>query len=192
MTYLLILVFIPFFFVGLVVYCATVYQYALNGNLDVVFVIGGLLASLISSFIILKTFALMDLKGILFNRIQKRIDAIIGLFSFTLLFIFGIALIVNYIKVTPNIAKIILGIGICVFYLYIFYYYVLNKKRYLFTLKDITKINDKSYLFTFENEKQGNKEYYVKKKEGYTKGKKYICSYSTLFNDISRIIKEDK
>lgn len=191
MTYLLILVFIPVFFVGIVIYLTTIYAYAFNNELDVVLLLVGLFSTLISSFVILKTFALMDSKNHKLIKLQHKVDAIVGLFSFTLLFLFGVALIINNFYLSFNVGKLIIGIMLVLFYLYIIYYYFFTRKKEVFILTDITKVN-KYYKLSFKNDKLGTKEVYVKDKDKYKKDKSYICSYSEIYNDITKIISESK
>ncbi|MBR6073012.1 MAG: hypothetical protein IKP76_01645 [Bacilli bacterium] len=194
MTYLLILVFIPVFFVGIVIYLTTVYAYAFNNDLDLVLLLVGLFSTIISSFVILKTFALMEVKNHKLIKLQKKVDAIVNIFSFTLLFIFGVALIISSVKNNMNVGKMIVGIGLVLLYLYVLYYSLFARIITTFKISDITKYN-KVYLISLENKELGIREVYVKDKSKYKKGSEYNCSYSVMFNDIVKIkeeIKEDK
>ena len=194
MTYLLILVFIPVFFVGIVIYLTTVYAYAFNNDLDLVLLLVGLFSTIISSFVILKTFALMEVKNHKLIKLQKKVDAIVNIFSFTLLFIFGVALIISSVKNNMNVGKMIVGIGLVLLYLYVLYYSLFARIITTFKISDITKYN-KVYLISLENKELGIRELYVKDKSKYKKGSEYNCSYSVMFNDIVKIkeeIKEDK
>ena len=194
MTYLLILVFIPVFFVGIVIYLTTVYAYAFNNDLDLVLLLVGLFSTIISSFVILKTFALMEVKNHKLIKLQKKVDAIVNIFSFTLLFIFGVALIISSVKNNMNVGKMIVGIGLVLLYLYVLYYSLFARIITTFKISDITKYN-KVYIISLENKELGIREVYVKDKSKYKKGSEYNCSYSVMFNDIVKIkeeIKEDK
>lgn len=194
MTYLLILVFIPVFFVGIVIYLTTVYAYAFNNDLDLVLLLVGLFSTIISSFVILKTFALMEVKNHKLIKLQKKVDAIVNIFSFTLLFIFGVTLIISSVKNNMNVGKMIVGIGLVLLYLYVLYYSLFARIITTFKISDITKYN-KVYLISLENKELGIREVYVKDKSKYKKGSEYNCSYSVMFNDIVKIkeeIKEDK
>ena len=191
MTYLLILVFIPVFFVGIVMYLTTVYAYAFNNDLDLVLLLVGLISTIISSFVILKTAALIDFKSHKLIKLQSKVDAIVNIFSFTLLFIFGVALIINSVNNNMNVGKLIVGVGLSIFYVYVLYYSLFARIKETFELVDITKYN-KVYKLSFENKEHGSKNIYVKDKGNYEKGSKYICLYSVMFNDITKIVKEDK
>lgn len=190
MIYLLILLLTPVFFVGAVIYGSTLYDFMMTGELDMVLLLISLFASLITSFIILKEMSLIQLNDYKIIRFQRKIDGIIGIISFTLLFLFGIALIVNASVVSFNYAKMFIGISIIFFYIYVIYYYIFNKSIYVFKLINITKVNDKLFLFQFENKEQGLKEYYFDKKEGFKKNKSYKVSYSKANNNIHKILGE--
>ena len=192
MAYLLILTFIPVFFVGIVIYLTTLYTYAFKGDLDVVLLLIGLFGTIISSFVVLKTFALLAFKDFKLIKLQKKVDAVIGLFSFTLLFLFGLSLIISTMNTSINVGKLIVGIGLVVFYLYIIYYYFLARSKVIFELLDITKVNDKYYMLSFGNDKLGTKEVYVKNKDNYKKGEFYYCRYSDVFNDITKVLNKNK
>jgi hypothetical protein len=190
MIYLLILIFIPIFFVGTVIYGSTLYEFMMNGELDMVLLLIGLFASLISSFIILKEMSLIDLNDYKIIKFQRKIDGIIGIISFTLLFLFGVALIINSSVISFNYTKMFVGISIIFFYIYVIYYYVFNKNIYVFKLVSITKINDKLYLLQFENKEQGLQDYYFNTKDGFKKNKSYKVSFSKANNNIHKVLGE--
>ena len=190
MIYLVILLLIPIFFVGTVIYVSTLYEFMMQNSLDTVLLLIGAFASLISSFIILKEIGLLDIHDYKIIRFQRKIDGFIGLFSFTLLFLFGIALVVNSTLTTINYPKVIFGIAIILFYSYVLYYYMFKRFIYLFKLESITKVNDKLYILSFENEKQGLQDYYTNTKEGFKKGKSYKVAFSKANNNISKVISE--
>ena len=190
MIYLLILIFIPIFFVGAVIYGSTLYEFMMNGELDMVLLLIGLFASLISSFIILKEMSLIDLNDYKIIKFQRKIDGIIGIISFTLLFLFGVALIINSSVISFNYTKMFVGISIIFFYIYVIYYYVFNKNIYVFKLVSITKINDKLYLLQFENKEQGLQDYYFNTKDGFKKNKSYKVSFSKANNNIHKVLGE--
>ncbi|MCR5224276.1 MAG: hypothetical protein K6C11_03930, partial [Bacilli bacterium] len=83
MIYLFILLFIPVFFVGFVMYVNNLYEYMINNNLDTVLLLIGVFVSIISIFIIFKLLGLIDKEDVKLLKFQKRIDAYIGLLSFS-------------------------------------------------------------------------------------------------------------
>ena len=66
MFYILILLLIPVFFVGIVIFTCTLVDYVFSNNLDVIFLMIGLFGTLISSFFILKEVGLIkkELDGV--------------------------------------------------------------------------------------------------------------------------------
>lgn len=190
MLYILILLLIPIFFVGMVIYISTIFDFMFTGNLDTVLLLIGIFGSSISGFIIMKEFSLIEFKNAKVLMIQRTIDSIIGLFSFTLLLLFGVSLIVNSLNTPINLIKLLVGVFIVLFYLYVVYFYVLNKKVYVCKLVDISKINDNLYLIMFDNKDLGIKDIYVKDKKGLKKDKSYKVFYSNSCKCITKIINE--
>jgi hypothetical protein len=190
MIYLLILIFIPIFFVGAVIYVSTIYEFAMNGELDMILLLIGVFASLISSFIIFKEMSLLEIRDYKIIKFQRIIDGIIGVLSFTFLLLFGIALIINSSVISINYTKMLVGIAIIIFYIYVIYYYIFRKDIYVFKLISITKIKDKLYLYQFENKEQGLQDFYLDNKEKYKKNKSYKVSFSKANNNISKILGE--
>ena len=190
MIYLVILLLVPLFFVGTVIYVCTLYEFMMNNSLDMVLLLIGVFASLISSYIIFKEISMLDINDYKIIKFQRKIDGIIGLFSFTLLFLFGISLIVNSTLTTINYPKMIFGIAIVVFYGYVLYFYMFKRFIYVFKLISITKITDKLYVLSFENKEQGLHDYYTNDKDAYKKGKSYKVAFSKANNNISKILNE--
>ena len=190
MLYILILLLIPVFFVGIVIYTCTIFDFMLHNKLDMVLLLIGVFSTIISSFFALKEFSLLDIKNKNIIKLQKKVDALIGIFSFTLLFLFGVALIVNSILFKMDFSKLLLGIMFVSFYVYVIYYYVIQKKVYVCTISDITKVSDDLYLVLFNNKEIGVNEYYVKDKKGLKKDKSYKVYYSNANKCITRILNE--
>ena len=61
----------------------------------------------------------IDINDYKIIKFQRKIDGLIGILSFTLLFLFGIALIVNSSVISFNYTKMFVGISIIFFYIYL-------------------------------------------------------------------------
>lgn len=189
MIYLFILLLIPTFFVGLVMYINTLYDYIINSNLDTVLLLIGVFTTIISIFILFKLIGLIDKDDIKVLKFQKRIDAYIGIISFTLLFLFGIALVINSFIGTLSYSKLILGASLVCMYLYIFYYYFLQNSIVIFKIEDMYKISDDIYMITLYNKDIGKVETYETNNK-LKKNKSYKCLYNKGSNVILKISNE--
>ena len=89
-----------------------------------------------------------------------------------------------------DFSKLLLGVMFVSFYVYVIYYYVIQKKVYVCTISDITKVSDDLYLVLFNNKEIGVNEYYVKDKKGLKKDKSYKVYYSNANKCITRILNE--
>ena len=190
MIIILILLLIPIFFTGVTIYTSTLYGYMLNNELDTVLLLIGLFVSLISSFILFKSFILIDKEDYLLYKLHDRIDSIIGVISCTLLFLFGISLIVNSTLHEISYSKILIGSAIVLSFIFTIYYYFISSKVYNCKVIEIEHINKKFYCITLDNKELGIKEYYVKDKKDIKKNKTYKCFYSPGSKIITKIIGE--
>jgi hypothetical protein len=189
MIYLFILLLIPLFFVGMVMYVNTLYDFVINSNIDTVLLLVGVFISIISIFILFKLIGLIDKEDIRLLKFQKRIDAYIGLISFTLLFLLGIALIINAFIDSLSYSKLILGSSIVSMYLYIVYYYFIQKSVVMFKVEDMYKLNNDLYMVILYNKDIGKVETYELKSK-LKKNKTYKCLYNKGSNMILRISNE--
>lgn len=189
MIYLFILLFIPVFFVGFVMYVNNLYEYMINNNLDTVLLLIGVFVSIISIFIIFKLLGLIDKEDVKLLKFQKRIDAYIGLLSFSLLFLLGIALMVNSFIGLLSYSKLILGTSLVCMYIYILYYYFLQRSVMIFKVEDMYKIKEDLYMVIFYNKEVGKVETY-ESKNTLKKNKSYKCLYNKGSNIILKISNE--
>ena len=190
MIYLLILLFVPLFFVGVVTYTSTVYEYIFTNSFDTVLLLIGIFASIISTFVVLKSILFIDKEDYLLIKLQERVDAFIGIISFTLLLLFGIALVVNTFVNNMVYSKLLIGVAIIITYLYVIYYYFIQKKLYVCNVIDVTKMKDKLYCVTVENKDLGIKEIFYKKDPMIKKNKLYNCYYNKGCNVLVKITNE--
>jgi hypothetical protein len=160
MIYLFILLLIPLFFVGMVMYVNTLYDFVINSNIDTVLLLVGVFISIISIFILFK-----------------------------LLFLLGIALIINAFIDSLSYSKLILGSSIVSMYLYIVYYYFIQKSVVMFKVEDMYKLNNDLYMVILYNKDIGKVETYELKSK-LKKNKTYKCLYNKGSNMILRISNE--
>ncbi len=187
MIYILILLFIPIFFVGVITYSSTLFEYMINNNLDTVLLLIGVFVTIISLFVLFKSIMFIDKEDYTIIRLQNRVDAIIGILSFTLLLLFGVSLLVNSFINTMSYSKVLIAVAIIIIYVYVLYYYLFSKKQYPCKVVEIAKMNDKLYCVTLEHKDLGLKEVYYKTKPNLTKNKVYNCSYSNGLKLITKI-----
>lgn len=190
MFYILILLLIPVFFVGIVIFTCTLVDYAFSNNLDVIFLMIGLFGTLISSFFILKEVGLIETKNYRLLKFQKKVDVYIGLISFTLLLMFGLSLIFNSVKNTMSAPRVFIGSSIIVLYFYVIYACFIEKKEYVCVVKDILKVSDNAYLVLLYNKELDINEFYVKDKKGLKKDKLYKVKYNKTSKCVTKILNE--
>ena len=190
MVYIIILVCIPIFFVGLTMYTYTMFDFMFNNNLDVALLLVSLFATLLTSYLTLKELSLLDGKTYKMVKFQSRVDSIIGIISCTLLFVFGVSLLVNTSLHGLNYSKLLIGVAIAILYLYIIYMNFINRKIEVFKIISIDKISDKVYSITLENKEEGLVEMYSTTKDNIKKSKFYKCSYNKFNKQVLKILNE--
>ena len=168
----------------------SIYEFMFNNHFDTVLLIIGLFTSILSSYFGLKEFALLDTNSSFIKKLQSRIDSLIGVFSYTLLFFFGVSILVNSLINTIDYTKIFVGSCIIFLYLYVVYINFIYKQEEVFKLIDINKLDEKLYVITLNNDKIGLIDYYTNSKEGYKKNKVYKCKYNKYNNKITKVINE--
>ena len=190
MIYIVILICIPIFFVGLSMYMYTMYDFIINNNLDVALMLISVFATILTSYLSLKEIGLLESNSYKVVKFQSRIDSIIGVVSFTLLLVFGISLIANNFINGMNYSKLLIGVSIVILYTYIIYINFLHKKEYVFKIIGIDKIGDKLFLVTLDNKTTGLVEMYLDNKNGIKKNKSYKCYYNNYNKRMVKILNE--
>ena len=190
MIYIIILICIPIFFVGITMYMYTLFDFMFNNNLDVALMLVSLFATILTSYLTLKELSLLESENYKVVKFQSRVDSIIGMVSFTLLLAFGISLIVNTSLNTFDYSKVLIGSAIIVLYLYVIFMNYIYRGECVFKIIDVEKVNDKLYIITLENESEGLLEMYLKEKINIKKNKNYKCVYNKYNKRVLKILNE--
>ena len=171
-------------------YVYTMFDFIFNNNIDVALLLVSLFATLLTSYLTLKELSLLDSTSYKVVKFQSKVDIIIGIISFTLLFVFGISLITNVIINGMNYPKILIGSFIVIIYIYVIYTNCIYKKDEVFKIIRIDKLGDKLFLLSLENNDEGLIDYYIDNKDNVKKGKLYKCSYNKFNKRVIKIINE--
>ena len=180
----ILLVLIPFFSIGLVLYFVTLYELATTGKLNELMMLVSTLLTVITSYFIPKSFVkILSAKTAKSLNQNNKILILSNYMSIVLLLLFGLAMLYRGIIVL-NAIQILIGVG-CVgtfgyaTYLYFFSFdindltlhYLIDNKKY----KELTFVGDDVQLTCYTD---SNK---------YVEGNKYTVEYNRYTNIVRRI-----
>ena len=186
MNIVLLLLIIPVFSVGLVLYITNIYYFLVTGDFDELMFIISMVLSIPTSYFIPQIFInLIKSKSINFLNNKNKYLIISNYFSIILLFILGISLLYRGI-LNLNNAQIIFGVGIILVFVYCTYTYFAYYEEQEFTL-DFIYPGDNCKEFHFTNE-ECTLSYYVEINDNkYKENHRYIIKYNKYINSIKRI-----
>lgn len=187
MSLILLLLLIPVFFVGLIMFIMTLVQYSLGNGLDTIIFLVGLFILTISGFIIPKFLFKLFPDKVFFMNQDNYASSTYSYFMFILLFMFGISNLVNSIIGGYKVLEFAVGIVIILLFLYVSINYMFKYEDIILELDSIDDDKNKNYCLNFYSEETGLIEYYSKD-GNYEEEKFYLVS----FNKATRTIKKIK
>ena len=173
MSIVILLLIIPIFSIGLVLYIANLYDFLLTGNFnELLFIISTAISVVTSYFIPTLLVNSIKSKSIKFLNNKNKYLIISNYISLILLFILGIALLYRGL-LNINYTQLLFGIGIIYLFVYNTYVYYFYYEEDAFILKNIYEkdgykelhfINDDLSIvyYTNDNKLKENKQYVLK------------------------------
>ena len=173
MSIVILLLIIPIFSIGLVLYIANLYDFLLTGNFnELLFIISTAISVVTSYFIPTLLVNSIKSKSIKFLNNKNKYLIISNYISLILLFILGIALLYRGL-LNINYTQLLFGIGIISLFVYSTYVYYFYYEEDAFILKNIYEkdgykelhfINDDLSIvyYTNDNKLKENKQYVLK------------------------------
>ena len=184
MSIVILLLIIPVFSVGLVLYITNLYDFFITGNFDELLFIISMGLSVVTGYFIPGLFVnLIKSKNIKFLNNKNKYLIISNYISLILLFILGIALLYRGI-LNLNYGQLIFGIGITFLFFYGTYAYFICYEEDDFILKVIYTMNSYNELH-FENE-DVSIVYYTDSNK-YKENQRYVLKYNKYINSIKKI-----
>ena len=179
-----LLILIPLFSIGVVLYITTLYDFFATGNFNELMFLISTILSVVTSYLLPKTFvSIMPAKNAKSLNNRNMILVLSNYISLMLLLLFGVVMLYRGI-ISVNYVQIIGGIG-CVFvFFYATYFYFFSYEKKEFKLEII--IDNKKYKeLTFVN-KEGTVTFYTEDNK-LKEGKKYVLEYNKYTNVVKRI-----
>lgn len=161
MSLIALIILIPIFCVGLVMYIMTLFNYAFANTLDIPLLTIGLLIVIILSFIIIKLFYKNLPKNAKYLNSEKKSNTIYNVFTFIILFIFGIFIIFKSLKGSFALFDCLIGIIMMMTSIYAISSLFISYEEVVVKIEDIEEYDDKIKIIKFLSEKYGYFEYYV-------------------------------
>lgn len=165
MSVLALIIIIPIFCIGLVMYIMTLANYAFNNSLDVPLLTIGLLIVIVFSFIIIKLFYKNLPKTARNLNAEQNSNTIYNIFTFILMLLFGLAIFFKSFTQKFDFLDCAIGIVMVIISLYAINNYFLNFEECVVKLIDIEEYDEKIDCLKFEHEKYGELEYFTSNKD---------------------------
>ncbi len=187
MSVLILLLTIPLFCLSFALYLMTLLNFIMLNEMDFVILSFTICSIFIFSFISFKLLIKTseDTSFRLLNMDNNFIN-IYGFFSFNIIGLFGISLLVNTFINLFNPLNFGFGFCIILWYLYILYTYIWDNKEEILTISYIESINKNIDLLYFDEDHC----LYVRHNDIYQEEKKYLCKVNKMSKEIRKIIKE--
>ncbi len=189
MSILIILILIPLLCITVSLFIMSLFNFITINEFDIVLISTTMFLNLILSFLIshllIKTSK--NNSRILLN-LENRFLSIFGFYSFNIIVLFGLALIINSLIFQVNIFNLVIGSMIIIFYIWIFFSYIVINKNKVLNITVVDKINNYIDLLYLSDETQ-EYELYVKHDETYTEGSSFLCKFNPMSKEVRKIIK---
>lgn len=185
-----LLLLIPILCISFSLYIVSLIDFVLANNLDILMVSLTAFINIIVSFFVIKIF-IRDNEHIAFIMNLDKLSSLIhGYFSFIIMFLFGLSLVINSFLFKINVNNLTIGTIIIGVFIYITIEHVLMSKEYILKLVDIDDSESNVNRLIFESNNEEEFEHYVSKKEKYKVNSKYLCKVGKSSKCIKKIIKE--
>lgn len=183
MSLLALIIIIPIFCIGLVMYIMTLINYVLNNSLDVPLMTISLLIVIVFSFIIIKLFYKNLPKTAKTLNAEQNSNTLYNIFTFILMLLFGFAIFIKAFMQKFDIFDCAIGIVMVTIALYAINNYFMNFEECVLKIIDIEDYDEKINCLKLEHEKYGDFEYYTDSKDY-----KIDESYKVKINKKTKII----
>lgn len=184
MSIVILLLIIPVFSIGLVMYITNLCYFFSTGEFDEIIFIISMVLTVPTSYLIPYIFTnIIKSKNINYLNNKNKITIISNYFSMILLLLLGIALLYRGI-INLNYTQIIFGVGIVLLFGYGTYTYFIHFDEKEFILKSINRVNDSNELTFVNNDITIT--YYTNDNE-YVGNQKYVLKYNKYINSVKRI-----
>lgn len=180
------LIIIPIISIALVFFISGLIPYALNNNLNTIYIVISTLVMIISSFLLPNSLNKMFKNSKFINNLNNHSSLCSSYISFILLFAFSICLLYNATVIEFNIIKLFIAVSIIILFCYV-NYLLFSSKESVLEIIDIDKENG-LYCVTFIDDKDNVIEYYTKEKLKDNTNYKVIMNVHTKW--IKRVISE--
>lgn len=159
MQLVILIILIPLCSVGFFIYLNALMNYAFYNVLNTPQFTGGIIACLILGFIIFHLLGSVRPLSASKLNYESKVIPYFSYYSFTILLLFGISLIINSITNEVNVFTVFAGCGIIILFLYITTVYMIIRKKEVFTLVSIDEIEEDDLKYPKEDEEEDeNKE----------------------------------
>ncbi len=176
------LIIIPILSISLVVFISGMISFALNNDLNTIYIIISTFAIIVSTFFLPNSLYKMFKNLKFINNLNAHSNLCSSYISFLLLFMFSIALLINNTIYSFSIFKLFIAVAIIILFLYVNYILFVFKEEVLEVI-DIESENG-LYFITFMDDKDNIIEYYAKDKL------KENTHYKVLSNKYTKWIKK--
>lgn len=184
MAVVILLLLIPIFSIGIVLYFTNIFEFITTGNFNEVLFIISTALTVVSSYLIPDKFVnLFKTNKIKTLNKKNIISSFSSYFSVIILFVLGVALLYRGI-LNNNMLQIFTGIGLSLIFIYCTYMFYFCYEDNEFILVNIGKINN-IYELQFENDKLVLN-YYTNLDE-YKETQRYILKYNKYTRCIKKI-----
>ena len=142
-------------------YIMTLYNYMISNTLDVPLLAIGLLITIILSFFIIKLIFKSLPKTAKYLNKEQNSNTIYNVFTFIIMLIFGIFLLIKSLNGNFNIFDCAIGTLMTILSIYVISSYFLSNSNEVLKLIDIENADEKIKCLKFEHEKYGIIDYYT-------------------------------
>ena len=179
-----LLILIPLFSIGVVLYATTLYDFITTGNFnELLFLISTVMTVITSYFIPKAVVAVMPFKTAKALNNKNKILVLSNYISLVILLVFGIVMLYRGLM-TINYIQIITGVGCIFLFFYTTYFYFFNYEKNEFVLqmiidhkkfKELSFYNDELFLT-----------YYVEDNK-LKEGKRYVVEYNKYTSVVKKV-----
>lgn len=188
MMVLLILILIPLFCITVSLFIMSLFNYITLNELDIFMISITMFIILVLGFVIMRLLINNSKEtSVYLLNIDNNFLSIFGFYSFNIVALLGICLIINSIIYKMNIFNLTIGLVIMGVYIWIFVFYILTYKNKVFTITMIDKVNDFIDLIYLSDEEH-EYELYIKHDQKYAEEQRYLCKYNPMSKEIRKII----
>lgn len=182
---------IPVLLFGIISYGYTLINYITTSSLDAVWLVVSVISLFVSIFLILLNLPnkIKNTKFLL--NLENKSNALFSYISIVILFLFGIALLLNCMITEFNLLGLIGGVAITLVFFYATYIVLLEKSTVVFEVqnKDVHE-NTKLYCVDLVNDEYGLIEYYTEDPSKLIREKSYSFVINKYTNRVIKVNNE--